>query len=273
MIQLIAIDMDGTLLDSHKRLPKENIEAIQEAVSAGIKIVICTGRSQAGVKPYFDQLGLLDEEYVILNNGCSLHETLTWSTLSGQPLTSQELLDLQTYVDDNADVDLVLATNKDYYFVGKEPSAIAQADADMVFTKLIPIMPDQISQITEPVYNAMYMGTLEAIDAFQNNHAQSITSRYSGVRSQDCLYEVLSKGCHKATGLKTLAKLLEIEPSQIMAIGDGNNDIEMMAFSGLAVAMANASETVKSYADRLSLTNNQAGVAYAIRQFALKNSL
>lgn len=273
MIQLIAIDMDGTLLDSQKNLPQENIAAIQEAVAAGIKIVICTGRSQAGVKPYFDQLGLTDKEFVILNNGCSLHETLTWTTLYDRALTSQELLELQAYVATNPEVDLVLTTNQDYYFVGEKPSELAQADANMVFTKLLAIKPDEIETITEPVYNAMYTGTPEAIDAFQEQYASEITSDYSGVRSQAFLYEVLPKGCHKAAGLKALAAMLDIDASQIMAIGDANNDLEMMAFSGCAVAMANASEKVKGYADWVTLSNDQAGVAHAIRNGVLKQSL
>ncbi|MEQ9809636.1 Cof-type HAD-IIB family hydrolase [Streptococcus jiangjianxini] len=271
MIQLIAIDMDGTLLDSQKKLPQENINAIQEAVAAGIKIVICTGRSQAGVKPYFDQLGLHEEEYVILNNGCSLHETLNWSTLYGKSLSHSDILDLQSYVDDHLEVDLVLATNKDYYFVGEKPSEIAQADADSVFTNLLPIKKEALSTIEEPVYNAMYMGTQEAIDAFQNQYEIEIVNAYTGVRSQDFLYEVLPQHSNKATGLAELVKRLGLDPSQIMTIGDGNNDIEMLDFSGFAVAMENASEAVKGHADKITLNNDQAGVAYAIREFVLKS--
>lgn len=270
MIKLIAIDMDGTLLDSQKKLPQENIDAIQEAVAAGLKIVICTGRSQAGVKPYFDQLGLHEEEYVILNNGCSLHETINWSTLYGQALSHSDLLGLQSYVDDNLEVDMVLTTNGDYYFVGEKASDIAQADADSVFTTLKPIGKEAISTIEEPVYNAMYVGKPEAIDDFQNQHEATIVKCYSGVRSQDFLYEVLPQHSNKAAGLAELAKRLELDPSQIMTIGDGNNDIEMLDFSGLAVAMDNASDTVKAHADKITLTNDQAGVAYAIREFVLK---
>lgn len=270
MIELIAIDMDGTLLDSRKQLPQENIDAIQAAVAAGIKIVICTGRSKAGVKPYFDRLGLTEEEYVILNNGCSVHETLNWSTLYGQPLKTEDILDLQAHVDANPEVDLVLATNKDYYFIGENPSAIAQADADMVFTKIHPISKEAIARIEEPVYNAMYMGEAEAIDDFQAKNEKVINAHYSGVRSQTFLYEVMAKGYHKATGLAHLANHLGIESGNIMAIGDANNDLELLNYAGLAVAMGNASDTIKEQANKVTKSNNQAGVAYAIQEFALK---
>ena len=75
MIKLIAIDMDGTLLNSQKEIPEENIKAIQEAAAAGIKIVLCTGRPRSGILPHFEKLGLSEEEYIIMNNGCSTYET------------------------------------------------------------------------------------------------------------------------------------------------------------------------------------------------------
>ena len=67
MIKLIAIDMDGTLLDSNKKIPAENIVAIQKAAAAGIKVVLCTGRPKSGILPYFEELGLTEEEYIIMN--------------------------------------------------------------------------------------------------------------------------------------------------------------------------------------------------------------
>ena len=74
MIKLIAIDLDGTLLNDKKELPAENRQAIQEAVKAGIKVVLCTGRPLPGTRPIFQQLGLSDE-FLIVNNGCSTYET------------------------------------------------------------------------------------------------------------------------------------------------------------------------------------------------------
>lgn len=76
MIKLIALDMDGTLLNSQKEIPKAHIQAIHQAVEHGVKLVLCTGRPLVGVKPYYEQLGLSgDNEYVIINNGCSTHQT------------------------------------------------------------------------------------------------------------------------------------------------------------------------------------------------------
>ena len=83
-VKLIAIDMDGTLLNSQKEIPEENIKAIQEATAAGIKIVLCTGRPRSGIVPHFEKLGLSEEEYIIMNNGCSTYETKNWTLLESK---------------------------------------------------------------------------------------------------------------------------------------------------------------------------------------------
>ena len=76
MIKILALDMDGTLLNSKKEIPQAHIEAIHQAIDKGVKLVLCTGRPLVGVKPYYDQLGLAQEnEYVIVDNGCATHQT------------------------------------------------------------------------------------------------------------------------------------------------------------------------------------------------------
>lgn len=270
MIKLIAIDMDGTLLDSGKKLPKENIEAIREAASEGVKIVICTGRSQRGVEPYFEQLGFDEKEYVILNNGCSVQETLNWSLLHKNDFSKEQMLDLIGYVNNNADIDIVLATNKDYYFVGENPSKVTKKDAEMVFTKLNSISEKELNLIKIPVFKAMYMGEQKAVDAFQSQCESKLNESYSGVRSQSFLYEVLPQNCNKASGLAYLAKYLQISPSEIMAIGDANNDLEMLQFAGVSIAMDNASDFIKQQVNWVTKSNDEAGVAHAIRKFILK---
>lgn len=80
MIKLLALDMDGTLLNDQKQLTQPQIEAIHAAVESGVKLVLCTGRILNGTRPYFEQLGLdAENEYVIVNNGCSTHQTSDWS--------------------------------------------------------------------------------------------------------------------------------------------------------------------------------------------------
>lgn len=89
------------------------------------------------------------------------------------------------------------------------------------------------------------------------------------VRSQDNILEILPKGVSKASALRELVEDLGLSADQVMAIGDAPNDIEMLNYAGLGVAMGNASETIKRLADQVTVTNDEAGVAQAIHQFVL----
>ena len=108
-VKLIAIDMDGTLLNSQKEIPVENIKAIQEAAAAGIKIVLCTGRPRSGILPQFEKLGLSEEEYIIMNNGCSTYETKNWKLLQYESLSRSEMEELLQACEDFPEVALTFA--------------------------------------------------------------------------------------------------------------------------------------------------------------------
>ena len=93
---------------------------------------------------------------------------------------------------------------------------------------------------------------------------KSFANVFSGVRSQPVIYEAMPLGTTKATALSRLAEILKIDSSEIMAMGDANNDIEMLQFAGLGIAMGNASDYVKSLADAVTASNEEDGVARAI---------
>lgn len=114
MIQLIAIDLDGTLLNQDKQIPKENITAIQEAAQSGLKIVLCTGRPQSGTRPYFDQLGLTQEEFLIINNGCSTYSSPDWQLRHSKMLKVSDIELLEELSQSFPDIYLTLTEENDY---------------------------------------------------------------------------------------------------------------------------------------------------------------
>ena len=134
-VKLIAIDMDGTLLNSQKEIPVENIKAIQEAAAAGIKIVLCTGRPRSGILPHFEKLGLSEEEYIIMNNGCSTYETKNWKLLQYESLSRPEMEELLQACEDFPEVALTLTGEKTYYVVGDEVPELVAYDAGTVYTE------------------------------------------------------------------------------------------------------------------------------------------
>lgn len=264
MIKLLALDMDGTLLNSQKQLTEPQIVAIHKAIEKGVKLVLCTGRMLTGVKPYFDQLGLdAENEYVIVNNGCSTHQTSDWKLIDWAELSPQQINYLATFLPESS-MQLTLFDEEHYYVLEDEPNQYSRADANLVYVEPTILSMENATNQSRHLFQAMFVGTQEATDTFEQKHAATLSQDFDVVRSQDVLLEILPTGANKASALKTLAQQLQILPEEIMAIGDANNDIEMLEFAGLSIAMGNASASIKSLTDDVTATNDQDGVAKAI---------
>ena len=269
MIKLVAIDMDGTLLDDDKTLPQANISAIRQVAESGVKVVLCTGRQRSGILPYLEALGLgTEREYVILNNGCLIYQTDDWQALDRQTLSYSEMKVLAQVAEAYSDVDVTFIEDKHYYSLGNEVPQLVKEDAELVFDT--PIATSIEAMRNRTVYKVMYMANPQALDQFQKSVEQVLSKDFSLVRSQTYLYEALPKGITKSSGLATLCQRLNITPDEVMAIGDAANDVEMLDFAKYSVAMGNASQTIKNQCRYVTKTNNEAGVAHALNHWVLE---
>ncbi|MDG4505380.1 Cof-type HAD-IIB family hydrolase [Streptococcus suis] len=269
MIKLIALDMDGTLLNEQKELKQPQIDAIHQAVEAGVKIVLCTGRPLVGVKPFVEQLGFdTEEEFIIVNNGCSTHSTKDWALIDWEELSAEDVRYLAGFTE-NDDVQISLFDEEDYFVLAEKANDRVNLDASLVGMTPQPIDLDEATSGKHRFFEAMFVGEKEHIDIFENQHNSVLSQHYSTVRSQDYLLEILPNGASKASGLKKLADRLGILPEEIMAMGDANNDLEMIEFAGLGIAMGNANEQVKAIAQDITDTNENNGVAKAIEKHIL----
>ena len=271
MIKLIAIDMDGTLLNEKKHIDKAQKEAIHEAVEAGIKIVLCTGRPLYGILPFYEELGLseLDSEgYVILNNGCSIHKTKDWKLIDQVNFTSDDIDYLYKF-SEGYDINFTLVNDYYYFNIGRKPTDELITDAGFVFSDITNISLKEAKNGKHKIIKIMFLGNPNIMADFQKENENILKDKYSGVLSQPYVYEILPKGNNKGTGLKKLAKKLGIKQEEIMAIGDGNNDIEMFEYANYSVAMENGTELAKKAAKYETDSNENDGVAKAIRKYAL----
>ena len=271
MIKLIAIDMDGTLLNEKKHIDKAQKEAIHEAVEAEIKIVLCTGRPLYGILPFYEELGLseLDSEgYVILNNGCSIHKTKDWKLIDQVNFTSDDIDYLYKF-SEGYDINFTLVNDYYYFNIDKKPTDELITDAGFVFSDITNISLKEAKNGKHKIIKIMFLGNPNIMADFQKENENILKDKYSGVLSQPYVYEILPKGNNKGTGLKKLAKKLGIKQEEIMAIGDGNNDIEMFEYANYSVAMENGTELAKKAAKYETDSNENDGVAKAIRKYAL----
>jgi len=264
MIKLIAIDMDGTLLNSKKELLDETKQYFKNFHNKNTEtlLVLCTGRPETGIRPYLKDLGYLEENhYIISQNGANIYESQTGKRLMDAFVDSAAI---QKWIELGKKHGIsVMGAGVDYYYsFDEDPTEWMEFDVKLVSGKLKRI-PTKESLNTD-FYKILLMGDEEQLNEFETFIPQEWRDEFYVVRSQKYLVEVLTKGVNKAFGLEELAQKLNIEPSEIAAIGDAANDIEMLEYAGLAIAMGNASEEVKSIADIVTDTNENNGVIKAI---------
>ncbi|MGF3066342.1 Cof-type HAD-IIB family hydrolase [Facklamia sp. P12945] len=267
MIQLLAIDLDGTLLNSSKEVTAKNLEALDYAQERGVKVVICTGRPYSTMHHLIDQIGLKSEDdYLILYNGAFVQRISDGQVLIQEELSSQDLhswyrelttLNLPLNVLDQDLVYEPLTYPKGYesFYVGNVSTAphtkIDFNDFDEAhrFMKFVVTIDEAHLSRQIPLLN------------------KELVSQYTLSRSHPFQLEIMKAGVNKGNALKKLSDQLNIQPSAIMAIGDQMNDERMIEFAGLGVVMGNGAETLKQRADFITLSNDQEGVAHAIYQF------
>ena len=257
MIKLVAIDLDGTLLNSQKEISLRNKQALMAAKQAGVKVVICTGRPLAAIGPYLEELGLQEEgDYSITFNGGLVQKNDTGAIIEKtlMPLEAiHELYQLATTLNMPFDV---LSDE----VVMQLPSAPNYPSIYSSLNKLLTFESYKLEELTpNRIYNKERIKEIPA----------SFYERFEIIKTRNNLLEFMPKGITKAYGISLLAKDLGIRAEEIMTLGDEENDLPMIEYAGLGVAMANAIPLVKEAADVVTDTNDQDGVAKAVEKYIL----
>lgn len=266
-LELIALDVDGTLLNSENKIDSMTKEMIKKVKEAGIKVVICTGRPFFGIQEIMKELACENsgntEEYAITFNGAMITEKDSGEILCSYPLSQNECLEIEKEIN---------KLNIPYHFFDKKslytscqpisPFTIHDVNltgASLYFKQLADMKENQVIKIMMIDDKKRLEDAIEKLPVWLKN-------KYTAVRTLDFYYEFLSKKATKGRALKYLAKHLGISQDKVMAIGDNENDISMFKYAGISVAMGNASEQVKSSADRITLSNDKLGVAYILKE-------
>lgn len=267
-IKLIAIDMDGTLLRPDHTISPAVKQAIAAARAQGVNVVLTTGRPYAGVQSYLQALQMTDAgDYCITYNGALVQKASDGSTVTQIALNyddycyleqlSCELechfhaLDRHTLYTANRHISPYTVHES---FVSTIPLVFCEAEKMDPATQFLKVM-----MIDEPAI----------LDQAIARIPQAVKEKYTVLKSAPYFLEILDKRVNKGTGVQSLAEALNIKAEEVMAIGDQENDIAMIAFAGVGVAMANAIPSVKEAANFITHSNLEDGVAYAIERFVL----
>jgi Cof subfamily protein (haloacid dehalogenase superfamily) len=268
LYKLVAIDIDGTLMNDRKEITKEVNDAIQAAKAKGVKVVICTGRPIVGVQSIIEELKLNDEDdYVITFNGALVQNTHTKDVESQITLAYENLKELY---------DLSLKLHSPLQFFDTESlytpnREISQYTVHEAHINQIPIHYLPIGEVPKDMLipKVMFIDEPERLNTIIANIPESFWDKYTFVKSTPFFLEILDPRVSKGNAVKQLAEKLGITREEVICIGDGENDLSMIEYAGCGVAMANAESVVKEVAQFHTLSNNENGVAYAIEKLVL----
>ncbi|TVQ59147.1 MAG: HAD family phosphatase [Phycisphaerales bacterium] len=277
---ILALDLDGTLLRSDKRIAERDMHAVREAGRAGVRVVICTARPPRSVRPIIEALGLLDAPtpkgdpgVVTINyNGAAIWDVRRSRAVEHLPIESglargavesarKALRDVMVSIEildkwytDKVDVTLHTETSRAF-----APDFVGPLDA---FLRV-------------PATKVMFLAQPERLVAVRD----ALHDRYArkGLLdlkiSDDHLFSIIAPGVDKSTALATLCARLGATQERVLAIGDAPNDAKMLEWAGRGVAVSNAWAEAKNAADEvLTLSNDQCAVAHVIEREILAHT-
>lgn len=282
---VICVDVDGTLCDSAHQLPAANAAALTEAMASGVRVVLATGKMPgAWLPPLMEALGYPSDAVALNAPSVTLNGLLVTNqdgSVASQQLMRREAVQraLQVRADHPRltqivfSTDGLLAEELDEWteFAKQFQEPMTKAIGTDAMEALGSSERVGAENNTPGVFKVTFWGAEDDITAAQPAIVAALQSECAVTRSLSTLIEVLPHGCGKSEGVKTALSILGAELSEVLALGDGENDAEMLRMvkegGGVSVAMANGMELTKAAASEVGLTNDEAGVADAVARF------
>jgi Cof subfamily protein (haloacid dehalogenase superfamily) len=271
-IRLIAIDIDGTLLNSQFRISEEDLQALRRADHQGIEVILVTGRRHAFALPIAQQLGF--DLWLISSNG-AVTRSLQGEAFHRDLLPATTCLELCSAMQEFRG-NMVVTFDKEskgalvLERMDELTSSIRHwLEKNMHYIEFV--VPIEKALVADPV-QAMFCGTISRMQAaVRTIESAPMRDKITVVRTEYpvrdlCIVDVLNRDCSKGHGLERWANYRGIPREQVMAIGDNFNDQEMLAFAGTPVIMGNACEELKARGWRVTGRNDENGVASAVEQ-------
>ncbi len=267
-IQVIAVDIDGTLLNSNHELTERTEKALRTAMEKGVQVVLVTGKTRTSARSIIDKLGLTTPG--IFSQGLTVYN-------GDGSLRYQQVLDpdiirrVLTFAEDRGFTAVA--------YSGNQLLMRAEHPVGTLLAQYHEPMPDAIGPLQNildemPINKLILYGPEKRIKALRWQLSMQLNGSVTLTQAQiPEMLEVLPPGASKGAALKRLLKDMGIEPKHVLAIGDGENDLEMVALAGIGVAVGNAYDKLKETADHVVASNDEDGVAEAIERFVLGSSL
>jgi Cof subfamily protein (haloacid dehalogenase superfamily) len=269
-IRLLAVDIDGTLLNPQFSISDADLRALRHVHAEGIEIVVVTGRRHTFALPIVQQLGF--DLWVISSNG-AVTRSLKGETFHRDMLPVQLCLELCGAMQDFRGNTVVTFDKETKGALVLEHMNELNGSIQRWLEKNLEyidfVIPLENALTTDPI-QAMFCGPIsrmhQALEVLAATKLDVTILRTEYPVRDLSIVDVLNRGCSKGHALERWANYRGVPREQVMAIGDNYNDIEMLAFAGLPFIMGNASEELRHNGWTVTLPNDQSGVAAAIDQ-------
>ncbi len=287
MYKLIAIDLDGTLLNSYGQVSERNREALKKAQEKGIQIVLASGRSTNSVKNIANELG--DNNYIICGNGSLVYDLQSDEIIYDKFIEKKKALQIIKICEENSiyynvyTENMVIAKSLSNNVLFYHQENANKPDSRKTKINLVEniyeyiqnienenILKFTISDNSSIIFNSIIkkLREIKNIDVLDVAHMSRKIIKAGTEEVQMAYYytEITSENVDKWNAIKWLAERLDIPNEEVIGIGDNVNDKLMIENSGLGVAMGNSAPYIKEIADRVVASNNDDGVAEIIEE-------
>ena len=264
-IKLIALDLDGTLLHGDKHISPETLEVIQTLADRGLAIVPATGRNLQGIRENILQVQPV--RYAICSNGANILDLDSGELLFSFPIPTQEAVNAVTYLQRFPTVIYLHTDQGTIRSKNWNNSGLAERFPFIQFHENN--VPDLAEYIRSNDVKIWKIGVFvlddhifEQLLSWGSPSPQIVLNR-----TGECNIELNCAEASKGNGLKNLCAMLGLSLEETLAIGDNQNDLDILGCAGVSVAMGNAGEDVKAAADYVTGTNDEDGAAAFLREF------
>ncbi|TVQ37600.1 MAG: HAD family phosphatase [Spirochaetaceae bacterium] len=270
-IRLLAVDLDDTLLRDDLTISVRNKRALTAAEDTGVTVLLASGRVRQSMLPYARQLGMLDREgYMISGNGTLLTRSDTGEELTCLRLSVDDAVRAYREID-SAGFPVQVYIGDTAYASRRDPWVDEDCRCSGLRKRVVSRYEQFLHSIE--VLKLLIPADPHRIPALQQRLRTRLGDRVNLVTSKPHFLEILPPGADKGSALAHLGDMLSVPRENVMAIGDGMNDVGMIQYAGVGVAIRNAVPDVAERADWVTAgTNEEDGVAEAIERFILQSS-
>lgn len=265
--KMLVLDIDGTVTNSKKEITKKTLDAIIKIQELGCTVVLASGRPTPGIMPVAKELKLKEYGgYILSFNGAKIINCQTGEIIYQKVLPLEVI---PTIYEEAVDNKVGLITyEKDMVISGRgiDEYVLKEAQINKIEIKEV---DNFVEYVNFDINKCLITGEPKKLEQMDRSMNEKYGEDLSIYRSEPFFLEIMPKNIDKAYSLEQLCKHRNISKNEMIAVGDGFNDLSMIQYAGLGVAMDNAQEQVKQVANYITRSNDEDGVAHVIEKFIL----